>query len=107
MIHVIAIITAKPGMRQAVLDAFQANVAAVRAEAGCIEYGSAIDVEGAGSIQTPVGPDAFVVVEKWASLDALKAHAVAPHMKAFGAKVKDVLAGRAVHVLEPAPGAAA
>lgn len=101
MIHVIAIITTKPGQRRAALDVFEANVPAVRAEDGCIEYASAVDADGAGSIQTPVGPDTFVVIEKWASLDALKAHAVSPHMKAYAAKVKDLLASRVIHVLEP------
>ena len=43
-------------------------------------------------------PDTFVVIEKWESADHLKAHAVAPHMKAYGAKTKD-LAGRVIHVL--------
>ena len=32
MIHVIAVITAKPGHRAALLEAFRANVPAVRAE---------------------------------------------------------------------------
>ena len=41
MIHVVAVITAKPGMRAAILQAFQANVPAVKAEQGCIEYGAA------------------------------------------------------------------
>jgi len=36
MIHVLAIITAKPGKRAEVLQAFNANVPAVRAEKGCI-----------------------------------------------------------------------
>ena len=40
-------------------------------------------------------------IEKWASLDALKAHAVAPHMQAYAAKVKDHIASRVVHVLQP------
>jgi quinol monooxygenase YgiN len=100
-VHVLAIITAKPGMREAVLEAFRANVPAVRAEQGCIEYQATIDIEGAGAIQTPIGPDSFVVVEKWESLDALKAHAAAPHMAAYAAKVKDMLAGRVIHVLSP------
>jgi quinol monooxygenase YgiN len=42
-----------------------------------------------------------VVIEKWRDLDALKAHGAAPHMAAFGASVKDIVAGRAIHVLEP------
>ena len=52
MIHVVAIITAKPGMRDAILAAFRANMPAVHAEKGCIEYGPAIDTEGMGGIQT-------------------------------------------------------
>ncbi|MFZ9678389.1 MAG: putative quinol monooxygenase [Quisquiliibacterium sp.] len=102
MIHVIAIITAKPGQRAAILEAFRANMPAVHAEQGCIEYGPAIDAEGMGSFQTPFGPDTFVVVEKWESTEALKAHAAAPHMAAYAARVKDLIAGRVIHVLQPA-----
>jgi len=61
MIHVIAIITAKPGMREQILTHFRANIPAVLAEDGCIEYGPAIDAEGIGRIQTQFGPDSFVV----------------------------------------------
>lgn len=99
MIHVLAIITTKPHQREAVLKVFNANVPAVRAEAGCLEYGATVDVDGA---DPAFGPDTFVVVEKWESLAALKAHAVAPHMQAYAAKVKDLVAKRAVHVLAPA-----
>jgi quinol monooxygenase YgiN len=101
MIHVIAIITAKPGQRETVLAAFRANVPAVHAEKGCIEYGAAVDADGLGSIQTKFGPDTFVVVEKWESVDALKAHAATPHMAAYGAKTRDLLASRVIHVLSP------
>ena len=102
MIHVIAIITAKPGKRDEVLAAFRANMPAVHAEEGCLEYGPATDAEGAGPIQTKLGPDTFVVIEKWSSLEALKAHAAAPHMAAYAAKVKDLIASRVIHVLSPA-----
>jgi quinol monooxygenase YgiN len=47
-------------------------------------------------------PIRFVVVEKWASMAALKAHAAAPHMKALGEKTAHLVAARAVHVLEAA-----
>jgi quinol monooxygenase YgiN len=100
-VHVVAIITAKTGMRDMVLEAFRANVPAVHAEAGCIEYGATIDAEGVGGLQTKFGDDTFVVVEKWQSLDALKAHAAAPHMAAYAAKTKDMLASRVIHVLSP------
>jgi len=102
MIHVIAVITAKPGQRANVLALFNANVPAVRAENGCIEYGAAVDLDPALKFQTAFGPDSFVVVEKWASSDALKAHAAAPHMAAYAAKTKDLLADRKIHILQPA-----
>ncbi|MEA2785097.1 MAG: hypothetical protein QOF71_1201 [Candidatus Eremiobacteraeota bacterium] len=99
MVHVLAMITAKPGLRDTVLEAFHANVPAVRAEEGCIEYGAAVDVDVLGRFQAMLGPDSFVVIEKWASAEALKAHGASPHMAAYAAKTKDLLAARAVHVL--------
>ena len=101
MIHVVAVITAQPGQRAAVLEAFKANVPAVLAEAGCIEYGATVDAQGMPPSKGTFGEDTFVVVEKWATLDALKEHAVTPHMVAYGAKTKDLLASRVIHVLEP------
>ena len=102
MIHVIAIITAKPGQREKILEAARANIPAVRAEDGCLEYSLTIDAEGLGSFQTKFGPDTFVFVEKWRDPAALKAHAAAPHMAAYGAKVKELIASRVIHVLSPA-----
>ena len=102
MIHVVAVITAKPGMREKILQAFRANVPAVRAEKGCIEYGAAIDADPALPIQTKWGPDSFLVIEKWESMDALKSHAAAPHMAAYGAKTREFIAGRVIHILQPA-----
>ena len=102
MIHVVAVITTKPGQRENVLKEFRANVPAVHAEDGCIEYGPAIDAEGMGSFQTKFGPDAFVVIEKWRDAQALKAHAASPHMAAYAGKVKDMIASRVIHVLSPA-----
>ncbi|HJT06015.1 MAG TPA: antibiotic biosynthesis monooxygenase [Stellaceae bacterium] len=102
MIHVLAIITAKPGQRAAILREFHANIPAVRAEKGCIEYGPAVDAEGMGGFQTKFGPDSFVVIEKWESADALKAHAAAPHMAAYAAKTKEMIQSRVIHVLSPA-----
>ena len=102
MIHVIAIITAKPGQRGPILEAFHANMPAVRAEAGCLEYGPAIDAEGMGRFQTPLGPDSFAVIEKWESREALAAHAASPHMAAYAAKTREWIASRVIHVLAPA-----
>ena len=102
MIHVVAVLTAKPGKREEILKHFRANVPNVLAEKGCIEYGAAIDVEPGTPRWARHGADTFVAIEKWESVDALNAHAAAPHMKEFGAKIKDLLANRAVYVLSPA-----
>ncbi|MFZ2738393.1 MAG: antibiotic biosynthesis monooxygenase [Burkholderiaceae bacterium] len=102
MIHVLAVITAKPGLRETLLTHFHANVPAVRSEQGCIEYGATIDAVNALAFQTACGPDTFIVIEKWESMDALKAHAAALHMVSYGAKTKELIASRVIHILSPA-----
>jgi len=102
IITVVAIITAKPGKREALLAIARANLAAVRAEEGCIEYGLAVDVDGFDAPQAPLGPDTFAFVEKWASEDALRLHFTLPHMTDYRDKSKDLIAERAVHILRAA-----
>ena len=102
MVHVIAVITAKPGQRESILSHFRANVPAVRAEQGCIEYGAAVDAEPPLKFQTAYGPDTFLVIEKWESPEALMAHAAAPHMAAYAGKTKEFIASRVIHILQPA-----
>ena len=101
MIHVVAVITAKPGKRAEILAAFRANVPNVHKEKGCIEYGAAIDADPALPIQKKWGDETFLVIEKWESMEALKAHAAAPHMAAYGAKTKELIASRVIHILTP------
>ncbi len=55
-----------------------------------------------GGFQTKFGPDTFLVIEKWESPEALAAHGRSPHMQAYGAKTKDMIASRVIHVLSPA-----
>ena len=65
MLHLIAVITARPGQRDALLALFQANVPNVHAEPGCIEYTATVDADGFSELQAQLGPDTFIVVEKW------------------------------------------
>ena len=102
MIRVVAMLTAKPGRRGDLLALFRANMPAVHAEDGCIEYAPFVDAEGFGAFQTPAGPDAFVVLETWASADALKAHAAAPHMAAYGKASREMVAERKILIFSPA-----
>ncbi len=102
MIHVIATVELKPGTQKAYLTEFKKVIADVRAEAGCIEYGPAIDASTDIPTQFKIGPDRVTVVEKWDNVEALKAHAVAPHMQAMRARVKDYIVGMELRVLTPA-----
>jgi quinol monooxygenase YgiN len=102
MVRVVAIITAKPGRREELLALFRANMPAVHAEDGCLEYQPFVDAEGFGAFQAPIGPDAFVVLETWASADALKAHAAAPHMAEYGRASKPLVADRKIHIFSAA-----
>ena len=102
MIHVIATIELASGTRDAFLTEFRKLIPDVKAEAGCIAYGPAIDAETDIPTQAQVGADKVVIVEQWESVAALKAHAVAPHMKAYRVAVKEFVKGMELRVLSPA-----
>ena len=102
MIHVVAIITTKPGKREEVLSEFNKIVATVMQEEGYIEYGPTIDAADAPSIQTPFGANTFVVIEKWSSAETLEAHGKSSHMAAYGEKIKHLIEDRVIHILAPA-----
>ena len=102
MIHVIATLEFEPGTRATVLAEFAKIVPLVRAEAGCIDYAPAIDADTSMGAQTKIGPDKFMVIERWETLEALQAHDVAPHMQAYRARVKEYIRGREIRVLVPA-----
>lgn len=101
MIHVIATIELHPGTREKFLREFAVLTPQVRAEDGCIEYGAAVDVETGIAVQIPLRPDVVVIVEKWMSLDALKAHLAAPHMDVYRTNTKDFVRGASAEVLSP------
>lgn len=101
MIHVIATITVKPGARDALLAEFHRIVPLVRAEAGCIEYGPAVDVASGLPVQAALRDSVVVVIEKWASLEALKAHTQATHMADYRVRVKDLVESVHLQVLAP------
>lgn len=102
MLHVVATIEIEPGKRAEFLTHFNGVVPQVRAEAGCIEYGAAVDVPTSVPVQAPVRPDTVVVVEKWESLAHLQAHLAATHMAEYRKKVTGLVRGVSLQILEPA-----
>jgi quinol monooxygenase YgiN len=101
MIYVIATVELQPGTREAFLAEFRRNVPNVRAEKGCIAYGSTVDVPSGIKTQIPLRDNVVTVVEQWESLEALQAHVAAPHMAAYRERVKDFVVRVSLQVLEP------
>ena len=101
MINVIATIEVKPGTRQDFITAFNNNVPAVLAEDGCIEYFPAIDIETEIGAQE-TNENVVVVIEKWESLDHLKAHLDAPHMLSFRENAGHMIDGISLKIVEKA-----
>jgi quinol monooxygenase YgiN len=81
MIAVIATIETKPGGRVALLAAFKELTPKVLAEEGCLEYGPFIDLET--NLTAEPRENVVTMIEKWASVEALEAHLMSPHMIAF------------------------
>ncbi|MEO0882039.1 MAG: antibiotic biosynthesis monooxygenase [Pseudomonadota bacterium] len=61
--------------------AAEAQIAASRAEGGCIDYTYALDV---------LDPQIMRVLERWDSWDALERHFQQPHMSVWRAALSDV-----------------
>lgn len=101
MVHVIATITLKPGVREAFLEAFHRNVPNVRAESGCVAYTPATDIDSGIEAQAPLRDDTVVILEQWESLNHLHAHLRAPHMAAYREEVKDLVDTVDLQVLAP------
>jgi quinol monooxygenase YgiN len=101
MIHVIATIKVKPGMRETYLGILKANVPNVLAEKGCIAYVPTVDVESGIPVQVDLRSDVVTLVEAWESLSDLQAHLKTPHMLDYREKVKDLVKNISLHVLSP------
>ena len=103
MIHVVAIITAKPGRRAELLERFLAVVPIVHSEDGCIEYRPIINNDaGLDGAREDIGADTYIVIEKWASVEALDAHAATDHMRKYGEEAASLIANRVLHVMRDA-----
>ena len=106
MIHVIATIEVRPGMRDRFLAEFARLKPFVQAEEGCVEYGAAVGLENGLSSNrqyawAPVRENSITIVEKWSSLDTWKAHLQSPHMDDYRHRSKSLVCGRTVQVLTP------
>ena len=99
MICVIASIKVKEGAREAFLEIFHGNVPRVKAEQGCLEYLPTIDIDSGLTSQT-LDELTVTILEKWESLEALGAHLASPHMLCYRVKVKNLVEGVSLKVLQ-------
>ncbi len=102
MIHVVATIELKPGLRDAYLELLRANVPHVLAEKGCLTYYPTIDTDTDIAIHEKAGENVVTLIESWESVDALKKHFTEPHMLAYREKAKDMFQKISIRVLQPA-----
>lgn len=100
MLSVIAEIEVVDGKRDEFLDEFRKVVPLVLAEDGCVEYGPTVDAVTDIPAQIPGRDHVVTIVEKWESVDALKAHLVAPHMTEYRGRVKELVAGSVLRILD-------
>lgn len=102
MIHVLATVTVRAGTRPSFLEEFRRVRPLVHAEAGCLEYDAAVDLATGIGAQIPLRDEVVTIVEKWESLEHLKAHLAAPHMGAYRERVKEYVQQVTLQVLAPA-----
>jgi quinol monooxygenase YgiN len=89
---VVATIVPKPGKLEEVAAAFEAAIPAVHAEDGCELYA------------LHKSDDKLVMIEKWASSEALTVHSGGETLKALGRQLRELTAERMdVVLLEPLP----
>ena len=94
-VRVVVVLQADPGKGSEQVAAFAEIARLVRAEAGCLQY----DLHAVAD-----DPDRFVVLERWASREALDAHLATPHLAAYAARVGEFRQRPAeIHVISAEP----
>jgi len=101
VINVIASIQVKKGRVAEFIEIFKGNVPSVLEEKGCIAYAPTVDMP-TGLPPQELNGDMVTIIEQWASLEDLKAHLSAPHMRSYQEKVKGMVEKVSLKVLRAA-----
>ena len=99
MIHVLASIQIEEGNILEFINIFKENIPRVLEEKGCIEYAPTIDVP-TGLPPQDLNANRVTIIEKWASLEDLKAHLSAPHMLSYREATKHLVTDLSIKVLK-------
>jgi quinol monooxygenase YgiN len=101
MINVIASVQIKEGLMQEFLELFKSNVPNVLTEKGCVEYTPMVDIPTHFPPQE-LNENVVTIIEKWNSLEDLRAHMSAPHTVEFQNKEKEFVEKVSLKVLKEA-----
>ncbi len=101
MIHILVTMVAKEGRMKEFLAIGEKLRSQVLKEKGCLAYDYAREIASPLGIQEPIDPNRITLVERWESVEALKAHMEAPHMKELGPKMADLRSSVVARVVEP------
>lgn len=102
MIFVIATSELKEGCKEEFVRITKDNLPNVLAEEGCISYVLNEDFPSGLPAQKEIRSNVVTFVECWESIEHLKAHLQAPHMKAFMEKVGPLRERSSLNILTPA-----
>ena len=92
-LEIVAVLRAKQGRGDELAAIVKDGLADARAEAGCLRY---------DFFRVRRDDDCFVMLERWASRDALREHGASQHFQELSARFAEVLeAPPSVHVLVP------
>lgn len=100
MVHVIVRFEIKEGSLEHFVKVFSQVLPDVRAEQGCIQYEPTVDLTDPDvTLPATPHPNTMTLIEKWESVDALKAHLVAEHMTEHRLRVKDMIKSTEIQLL--------
>lgn len=99
MILVLASIHVKKGQLDKFIEIFKSNMPAVLGEKGCIDYIPTVDMP-TGLPPQELNEKVVTIIEKWRSVEDLKAHLSSPHMLEYKEKTNDLVESMAIKVLK-------
>lgn len=100
MINLVVTMIIKDGKMKEFLPLCEKLRSSVLAEKGCRAYEYTRDVASPLSIQEPLDSNRITLIERWDSLEALKIHMDAPHMKELGPSMAELRSSVVARVTE-------
>lgn len=98
--HVLVTMTIKEGRMEEFLRICEELRPHVLREKGCQAYDYTREIPSPLGAQEPIDANRIILIERWESMEALRAHLETPHMKQAGPRMKDLRASVQVCMTE-------